>query len=46
MFVVSAREEGFFLKKTALVWSRYRDANTVPTSPFADDLATVPSGPV
>ena len=25
--------------------SRYRDANPVPTSLLADDLATVPSGP-
>ena len=27
-------------------WSRYRDANPVPTSPLTDDLATAPSGPV
>ena len=32
--------------KTALCWSRYRDANPVPTSSLADDIATAPSGPV
>ena len=32
--------------KTALGWNPYRDANPVPTSPIADDIATVPSGPV
>ena len=33
--------------KSAMGWSRYRDANPVPTSPLADDdIATVPSGPV
>ena len=32
--------------KPALVWSRYRNANPVPTSPFSDDLSTAPSGPV
>ena len=26
--------------------TRYRDANPVPSSPLADDLATAPSGPV
>ena len=25
-------------------WSRYRDPNSVPTSPLTDDLATTPSG--
>ena len=25
---------------------RYRDANSVPTSPLADDITTAPSGPV
>ena len=25
-------------------WSQYQDANPVPTSPLADDLATAPSG--
>ena len=29
-------------KKPALGWSRYRDANRVPTSPLADDIATAP----
>ena len=33
-------------KNPALGWSQYRDANPVPTSPLADDLATTPSGPV
>ena len=28
------------------MWSRYRDANPVPTSPLADDITTAPSGPV
>ena len=28
--------------KNALSWSRYRDANPVPTSPLADDLAIRP----
>ena len=32
-------------KKSALGWSRYRDTNSVPTSPLADDIATAPSGP-
>ena len=27
--------------KPALGWSRYRDVNPVPTSPLADDIATV-----
>ena len=27
-------------------WSWYRDVNPVPTSPLADDIATVPSRPV
>ena len=27
-------------------WSRYQDANPVPTSPLADDIPTAPSGPV
>ena len=27
-------------------WSRYRDANTIPTSPLADDITTALSGPV
>ena len=31
---------------TRLGWSRYRDANPVPTSPLADDITTAPSGPV
>ena len=34
------------LKQPAQGWSRYRDANPVPTSPLADDIATAPSGPV
>ena len=29
------------LEKTR--WSRYQDANPVPTSPLADDIATAPS---
>ena len=29
-----------------LGWSRYLDANPVPTSPLADDITTAPSGPV
>ena len=32
--------------KPALGWSRYRDANPVPTSPLSDDITTAPSGPV
>ena len=32
--------------KPALGGSWYRDANPVPTSPLADDLATEPSGPI
>ena len=31
--------------KLALGWSWYRDANPIPTSPLADDLATAPLGP-
>ena len=27
-----------------LGWSRYQDANPVPTSPLADDITTAPSG--
>ena len=34
------------LKKPALGWSLYGDANPVPTSPITDDTVTVPSGPV
>ena len=34
------------LKKPALCWSRYRDANPVPTIPLADEIATALSGPV
>ena len=34
------------LLKPALGWSRYRDANPVPTSPLADDITTAPSVPV
>ena len=30
--------------KTTLGWSRYRDANPVPTSPLSDDITTAPSG--
>ena len=49
MLEVSEREEGVVayalgLKKTALGMSRYRDVNPVPTSPLANDLATVSSG--
>ena len=33
-------------RKPALGWSRYRDANPVPTSPLADEITTAPSGPV
>ena len=29
-----------------LGWSRYRDANPVPTIPLTDNIASVPSGPV
>ena len=36
------REEGV----VAYPSSRYRDVNPVPTSPFADDIATAPSRPV
>ena len=32
-------------KNHALCWSRYRDANPVPTSPLADDVAIAPLGP-
>ena len=32
--------------KPALGWRRNRDANLVPSSLLADDLATAPSGPV
>ena len=34
------------LKQHALGWSRYRDANPIPISPFADNLSTAPPGPV
>ena len=51
MLEVSDKEEGvvaLYLTigplKTALGWSRYRDAYPVPTSPLADDIATAPSG--
>ena len=27
-------------------WSRYRDANPLPTRPLADDITTAQSGPV
>ena len=37
------RVGGFF---RPLGWSRYRDANPVPTSPLDDKIATAPSGPV
>ena len=30
--------------KTALGWSRYRDANPVPTIPLADDITNAPLG--
>ena len=48
MLEVSEREEGVVAvrlltgpkKKRVLCWSRYRDANPVPTSPLADELAT------
>ena len=47
---VNEREEGVVallgLKKSALGWSRYRDANSPPTSPLADDVAIVPVRPV
>ena len=33
-------------KKAALGWSRYRDANPVPTSRLADNITTAPLGPV
>ena len=32
--------------KTRPGWIRYPEANPVPTSPLADDIATAPSGPV
>ena len=32
--------------KPTLDWCRYRDANPVPTSSLASDIATAPSGPV
>ena len=35
---------GSFKTRSGLSW--YRDANPVPTSPLADDLATAPLGPV
>ena len=34
------------LQKPALGWSLYLDANPVPTSPLADNIATTLSGPV
>ena len=44
---VSEKEEGVValllptgLLKPALGWSRYRDANPVPTTPLADNLTT------
>ena len=53
MLEANEREEGVVVLhlligsfKTALDWSRYRDANPVPTSPLADDITTAPSGPV
>ena len=49
----SEREEGVVAihlpigpLKTRCGWSQYRDANTVPTNPLADDIATAPSAPV
>ena len=32
--------------KNTLGWSRYRDANPVPTTPLTADLATAPLGSV
>ena len=32
--------------KTRSGWSRYRDANPIPTSQLAHDITTAPSGPV
>ena len=42
--VLIMREKRVF-KKLAMGWIRYRDANLVPTSLLADELATTPSGP-
>ena len=53
MLEVSEKEEGvvalhlpIWSLKPILGWSRYRDTNSVPTSPLADDLAIAPSEPV
>ena len=44
--VVARHLPSGYFKKSALGWSRYRDANPVPKSPLADDIAIMPSGPV
>ena len=50
MLEVSVKRRGYSglngSLKPALGWSRYRDANPVPTSSLADDLAIASSGPV
>ena len=38
--------ERSYHRVTSRSLSRYRDANPVPTSPLADDIATAPLGPV
>ena len=49
MLEVNEKEEGIVtihLSIGPLKQIRYRDANPVPTSPLANDVATAPSGPV
>ena len=36
----------YSLLKIRSGWSRYQDANPVPTIPLTDDVTTAPSGPV
>ena len=50
---ISEKEEGVVVLYLPIVplqtrsgWSRYQDANPVPTSPLADDIGTTPSGPL
>ena len=49
MLEVSEREEGVVTLHQPIwplktCWSRYRDTNSVPTSPLSDDIPTAPSG--
>ena len=46
MLVVNERENIAALHLPSVDWSRYRDANPVPTIPLANNLATAPSRPV